>query len=458
MGTSGFHDPSFRRRYAALHSTSSSTSPAQFRYLSRKLCGRPWSLASVGAMPVRKVAMLTAGGLAPCLSSAVGGLIQRYTEVDPSIELIAYSDGYDGLLRGKSTVVDQTVRDGAALLHLFGGSPIGNSRVKLTNVADCVKRGLVKEGQDPLQAAAEQLTRDGVQVLHTIGGDDTNTTAADLAAYLHEHNYELTVVGLPKTIDNDVFPIKQSLGAWTAAEQGSIFAQNVIAEGSANPRALIVHEVMGRSCGWLTAATAAKYIEWLDGREWLPGIGLDRRRWDVHALFIPEMGFDIATEARRLREVMDEVGNVNIFLSEGAGLDQIVAELAAAGATVPRDAFGHAKLDAVNPGQWFGKQFAEMLGAEKTGVFKSGYFSRSAPANAADLELIRSCTDLAVECALRGESGVIGHDEDQGDVLRAIEFPRIRGGRPFDIDQPWFGDLLVSIGQTKGEASCRVDI
>ena len=62
------------------------------------------------------------------------------------------------------------------------------------------------EGVNPLEFAAEQLRKDGVDVLHTIGGDDTNTTAADLAAYLHENDYELTVVGLPKTIDNDVVP------------------------------------------------------------------------------------------------------------------------------------------------------------------------------------------------------------------------------------------------------------
>ena len=59
--------------------------------------------------------------------------------------------------------------------------------------------------------AADRLTHDGVDVLHTIGGDDTNTTAADLAAYLERHGYHLTVVGLPKTIDNDIVPIKQSL-------------------------------------------------------------------------------------------------------------------------------------------------------------------------------------------------------------------------------------------------------
>ncbi len=402
-------------------------------------------------MTVRKVALLTAGGLAPCLSAAVGGLIQRYTEVDPSIEIIAYRNGYHGLLLGNSIPVTQAVRDHAAVLDRFGGSPIGNSRVKLTNVADCVSRGLVQEGQDPLKEAADQLTRDGVDVLHTIGGDDTNTTAADLAAYLHENDYELTVVGLPKTIDNDVVPIKQTLGAWTAAEMGALFARDIVAEHSANPRALVIHEVMGRNCGWLTAQTALEYRKWLADQTWVPEIGLSERAWDVHAVYVPEMEIDLAAEATRLKGVMDEVGNVNIFLSEGAGVDSIVAELEAAGQEVPRDAFGHVKLDKINPGQWFGSRFSGMIDAEKTQVWKSGYFARSAAANPADLALIKQCTDLAVDAALRGESGVTGQDLERKDELRVIEFPRIKGARPFDIDTPDFTRMLAEIGQPKGK-------
>ncbi|GMA25696.1 hypothetical protein GCM10025864_34550 [Luteimicrobium album] len=80
-------------------------------------------------------------------------------------------------------------------------------------------------------------------------------------------------------------------------------------------------------------------------------------------------------------------------------------------------------------------------------VQKSGYYSRAAAANAEDLRLIKSMTDLAVECALRGDSGVIGHDEEDGDRLKAIAFPRIAGGKPFDVSQRWFGDLLAGIGQ-----------
>ena len=398
-------------------------------------------------MSVRRVALLTAGGFAPCLSSAVGGLIERYTEIAPEIEIIAYQHGYHGLLTGSTVVVDEETRAKAGVLHRFGGSPIGNSRVKLTNAKNLVKRGLVEEGQDPLQVAAERLKADGVDVLHTIGGDDTNTTAADLAAYLEENGYHLTVVGLPKTIDNDVVPIKQSLGAWTAAEEAAGFAQNIIGEHRSGPRMLIVHEVMGRHCGWLTAAAAAEYRRWLDLQEWVPGIGLTRERWDVHGVFLPELALDIDGEAQRLRGIMDEIGNVNIFLSEGAGMHEIVEQLEAAGTEVPRDPFGHVRLDTINPGKWFAEQFAEKLGAGKVMVQKSGYFSRAAAPNAEDLRLIKSMTDLAVECALRGESGVIGHDEEDGDRLKAIAFPRIAGGKAFDVSQPWFGELLAGIGQ-----------
>jgi pyrophosphate--fructose-6-phosphate 1-phosphotransferase len=391
--------------------------------------------------------MLTAGGLAPCLSSAVGGLIERYTEVAPGIRIIAYRNGFAGLLTGDSVEVSDEVRASAGCLHAFGGSPIGNSRVKLTNLDDCVRRGLVQAGQDPLHVAAERLRRDGVDVLHTIGGDDTNGTAADLAGYLREIGYELTVVGLPKTIDNDVVPVRQSLGAWTAAEQGAIYARNIIAEHSANPRMLIIHEVMGRNCGWLTAATALAHHEWVRQAQFANWLENSAASWDVHGVFIPERTFDITQEAERLRTIMDKHDGVNLFISEGAGVKEIIAAMEKAGEDVPRDPFGHVKLDSVNPGQWFAKQFAVAVGAEKVLVQKSGYFSRSAPANEADLLLIRDCTSFAVDAALRGESGVIGQDEERGDELRVIEFERIAGGKKFNTSTWWFVRLLHELGQ-----------
>ena len=396
---------------------------------------------------VKKVAFLTAGGLAPCLSSSIGYLIDEYTKKSPNVEMIGYINGYMGLLKGDSIPVTDEVRKNALILTKHGGSPIGNSRVKLTNVKDCVKRGLVKEGEDPLKVAADQLVKDGVDVIHTIGGDDTNTTAADLAAYLAENNYPLIVVGLPKTIDNDVYPIKQSLGAWTAAEEGAKYFMNVVKENSANPRALTVHEVMGRNCGWLTYKTAQYYRKMLSRTKFLPQFNLTRERQEVHAVYVPESKIDFKSEAERLLKIMDKCDSVNIFVSEGAGVKDIIAEMKKRGEEVPVDAFGHPRLDKVNVGQYVAKRFGELLKAEKTQVFKSGYFARAAAPNKKDLRLIEKCARKAVECALNGVSGVVGPDENDAAKIRACEFPRIKGGKPFNVRKGSFRKMLAEIGQ-----------
>ena len=394
-----------------------------------------------------KIAFLTAGGIAPCLSASIGALIEAYNILAPEAELVGYLHGYRGLLLGNKIEIPESVREKTNILYEFGGSPIGNSRIKLTNAENCIKRGYIKKGEDPLKIAAKQLMKDGINILHTIGGDDTNTMAAQLSFYLKENDYNLTVVGLPKTVDNDVYPITQSLGAWTAAEQGAIFFENIANENTTSFRQLIIHEVMGRSCGWLTAYTAKQYRERLKKRNFLPEILIDQQRWDVDAIYIPEMDIDFDVEYTRLKELMDKKDSVNIFLSEGAGTDTIIKEMEAAGETVERDAFGHVALDTLNPGQWFAKQFTDRLDAEKTLVQKSGYFGRSAAPNKQDLELIKISGKLGAQLALDGRSGVVGLDDDNNSELGLIDFERIKGGKPFNINQKWFNELLNEIGQ-----------
>jgi pyrophosphate--fructose-6-phosphate 1-phosphotransferase len=164
------------------------------------------------------------------------------------------------------------------------------------------------------------------------------------------------------------------------------------------------------------------------------------------------MALDIKAEAARLRKIMDKHDCVNLFVSEGACVSDIVKQIEAKGEEVPRDAFGHVRLDKVNVGAWFAKQFAEMIGAEKTLVQKSGYYSRAAAANAADRKLIQRCAVKAVQCAFAGKGGVVGEDEERGNQLRAIEFERIKGGKPFHIKSTWFVKLLKEIGQPMGKA------
>ena len=395
-----------------------------------------------------KVAILTAGGLAPCLSASIGALLDNYSKEIPEAELFGYLYGYQGLLKGDLFQFPSTNNIDVNQLFGFGGSLLGNSRVKLTNTEDCVRRGLVAEGDLPLRIAAKQLQKDRIDILHTIGGDDTNTMAAALSNYLSENNYELTVIGLPKTVDNDIIPIKQSLGADTAADQGSIFFQNIVNESTSNPKTFIIHEVMGRHCGWLTAATARKYRSFLSNEEFNSAVLLNRESWDIDAIYIPEMKIDLNHEANRLKHAMEQKGNVNIFLSEGSCQEEILTDMKNNNQEIEKDAFGHVRLDKINPGEWFSNQFSSTIRAEKTLVQKSGYYSRSAAPNEFDLDLIKNSAVYAVQCAINSQPGVVGLDEEDNDILSIISFDRIKGGKPFDTNNSWFQEMLHDIGQS----------
>ncbi|KAL7574174.1 hypothetical protein ACA910_014852 [Epithemia clementina (nom. ined.)] len=407
------------------------------------------------------VAMMTSGGLAPCLSASIAQLVKAWMAALRQGDITGltfrfYFLGYKGLLTGDSFTlpIDDTLETKIEALNSLGGSPIGNSRVKLTNVQDCIKRGYCKEGETPLEVAAQQLLKDEIHVLHTIGGDDTNTQAAQLSDYLMEkHSGKVIVIGMPKTIDNDVYPIKQTFGAQTAAEQGALFFENVVNECSASPRMLILHECMGRDSGYLTAATALEYRKRLAAQRDLFGLPqfpyATQAARDVHAIWIPELKLDLLAEGARLRSIMDKTGCVNVFFGEGTGVQEIVADMTSRGEEVPRDAFGHVALAKVNPGQYFSKHLAEAVGAEKTLVQKSGYFARSAAANAFDVDLIGQCAVEGVRSAIEsGVPGCMGQDEDmEGYPVRAIEFDRIKGHKPFDMSQMWFQQMLKEIGQ-----------
>ena len=392
-----------------------------------------------------KIAFLTSGGVAPCLSASIGRLTEKYLKYDQNIEIIGYLNGYKGLLLGNSISFPKSLSKNTEKFYQFGGSPLGNSRVKLTNIEDCVKKGYIKKGEIPLEIAAKQLVKDGITILHTIGGDDTNTTAADLSNYLKENSYKLTVVGLPKTVDNDVYPIAQTLGALTAAEQGAIFFENIVNENTTSDRQLIIHEVMGRNCGWLTAATAFEYRKRLNNINFIPEIDLVKEKWDIHAILLPEEEISFDKECERLNKVMDKYDCVNIFLSEGAGMNLIIQETEKLGESILRDAFGHVRLDELNPGEWFAKQFGKRLNANKILVQKSGYFGTSAKANESDLRLIFEIADYAVTIGIEGGHGVIGWDEENNNKLSCIDFNRIKGDKLFNTSLDWYMKMINEI-------------
>ena len=102
---------------------------------------------------------------------------------------------------------------------------------------------------------------------------------------------------------------------------------------------------MGRNCGWLTAATALKYRERLSKKKFVKELGITKEKWDIHAILLPEDKINFQEEIKRLNKIMKKNDCVNIFLSEGAGIDIIIKETEKAGFKINRDAFGHVLLD-----------------------------------------------------------------------------------------------------------------
>ena len=366
----------------------------------------------------------------------------------PDVEIIAYRYGYQGLLTGDS--IDGDARRPAArrrLLHRSAAPPSATRRVKLTNAADCVKRGLVAEGRDPLQAAADRLTADGVDVLHTIGGDDTNTTAADLAAYLREQR------------------IRPHRGRAAQDHRQRRDPDPAVARRLDRRRAGRALRPEHHRRAQLRPADADRarghgpQLRLADGGDG-PGLPQVARRqaqfagdrpensaaWDVHGVYVPEAPFDLQAEAERLGGD-GRVGSVNLFISEGAGVGEIVAEMERVRRGGPARPLRPRPARQDQPGPVVRQAVRRELGAEKVLVQKSGYFSRSAAANAADLALIRRCTDYAVDARCGASRAWSAQDEERGGELRAIEFERIEGGKAFDTSAPWFTGLLREIGQ-----------
>jgi len=184
------------------------------------------------------IGILTSGGLAPCLSTSIACLIESYKSVleNRPFTVRLYYNGYAGLLQTSSSQQlkseDKSLPEFLTKLKILGGTVIGTSRTKLTNPGDCVKKGLVTAGSNPLEIACFRLQFDKIHILHPIGGDDSTTQAALLSQRIKEGGNNLTVVAMPKTIDNDIIPLRMSLGCMTASYEGARFFDNIVNEGN----------------------------------------------------------------------------------------------------------------------------------------------------------------------------------------------------------------------------------
>ena len=188
----------------------------------------------------KKIAVLTGGGDAPGLNSVIYGLTRACKTMFPDCDMIGYKFGYRGLYNNDFVMLDEQTTSG--ILHIGGTMLRSSNKDNLFDYLVEENGKMVKK--DVSDAAVENMKKEGVEVLVVLGGDGTLTSARDFA------RKGFKVIGVPKTIDNDLGATEMTYGFDTAV---SIVTENLgrLHTTAESHHRVIVVEVMGRNSGWI---------------------------------------------------------------------------------------------------------------------------------------------------------------------------------------------------------------
>jgi ATP-dependent phosphofructokinase / diphosphate-dependent phosphofructokinase len=184
---------------------------------------------------MKKVGILTGGGDAPGLNAVIRGVVTRLAvEKSEQYQVIGFNDGWKGLRDNLTQTLTAGMVD--EILH-EGGTILGSSRTNLYKNPDDIKK------------AIDVYQKNELDALVAVGGDDT----LEIGYYLNR-DYGLNVVGVPKTIDNDVCGTEFTFGFWSSVEQATKLIDDLRVTTKSHHRCMVV-ECMGRHAGWITAYT-----------------------------------------------------------------------------------------------------------------------------------------------------------------------------------------------------------
>lgn len=236
---------------------------------------------------VKKVAIITNGGDAPGLNAVIRAIVK--TAETNGIECYGYIEGYKGLLENNYIKLD-TKTNASGLLHR-GGTIIGTSNS--TNVFNLkVEENGKTVYKDMSQKCIDNIKQVGFDCIFTLGGDGTQKSGRDFSLR------GVNVIGVPKTIDNDVAHTDVTFGYNTAVSVATEALDRLHTTAESHHRIMVL-EVMGRYAGWIALESA------------IAG-GAD-------AALIPEIPYDINEVAKKVKQRQEEGKNFSIIVvSEGA--------------------------------------------------------------------------------------------------------------------------------------------
>lgn len=321
--------------------------------------------------PARTCAgIVTCGGLCPGLNDVIRSLYLELHHGYGVKEVLGFRGGYQGLdpARGAEPIV--LTREAVDGIHTTGGTMLGTSR-----------------GPVDVSRAVDDLVRRSVNILFTIGGDGTQRGGNALFQEARRRGHPLAVVGIPKTIDNDVAFVTRSFGYLTAVEEAAKVLDRAHTEARSVDNGIALVKLMGRHAGFIAAgATVACQ--------------------DVNFTLVPEVPFALDGERgflAALRRRVVERGHALVVVAEGAGQDLVSRE------HVERDASGNVKL--LDIGAVLRERIERDFEAARIPMvmryIDPSYLIRSSPANAADSILCDLFARNAVHAAMAGKTGVV---------------------------------------------------
>lgn len=319
------------------------------------------------------------GGPTSVINASLSGALDyafRYTDIETVYGMV---HGVQGLLEGNVINLSEHFAHKPSRLNRLSMTPamfLGSCRFKLSGENEEYERII------------EALEKYDIGYFLYIGGNDSMDTVEKLSQYVAQNNIDIKVVGIPKTIDNDLVGIDHSPGFGSAAKYVALAVRNVAYDTTIyNSKSVHIIEAMGRDAGWLAAASV---------------LSRDSKNVAPHLIYLPEIAFSTGRFIEDVKQKLEEYNSVIVVVSEGIR-DENGEYISARGDKV--DKFGHKML--CGAGAYLQKVVEENI-ACKVRSLELSVLQRSAGHTASLIDVLeaQNLGMYAVKSAVNGESGV----------------------------------------------------
>jgi 6-phosphofructokinase 1 len=353
-------------------------------------------------------AIVTCGGLCPGINNVIRGLVMALHYFYGIKKIIGIPYGYEGLNPDKGHELVELTPDKVKDIHQFGGTFLGSSR-----------------GAQDVSVMVDTLENNQVDMLFAIGGDGTLKGVNAIGEEIAKRNGKISVVGIPKTIDNDIDLIDESFGFETAFDVASPILRDAHNEATGAFNGISIIKLMGRDSGFIAASAALA----------MPV---------VNFVLIPEMDFSLEGEhgfLKILEERLEQKKHAVIVVAEGAGQQLFTKK------EEVKDASGNVQHQDI--GVFLKEKIADHFKGKRPVTIKyidPSYIVRCAPANSSDSVYCSRLAYHAVHGAMAGKTKFVASKINNRYVYIPItEVTKKR--KKIDLEGEFWFSVLQSTGQ-----------